>query len=216
MGTCILGRNRRLLAIESAPTASATSHPTHVPARQTPRFPNDDPRRLSTIHSPATKTHSARIPPTNDKTQRCSAVPVTLNATAAFTSCANAHIVAGRPKPRMRASIQHQPWRGEVSTSCSREACGSMCPPRSSPSAGIRQGGIGSSGAAAKVLLEKEKLGGRYTIISGISIKPRRKQLAKASTTRGSKSVPLAFRIFSLASSGDMALRYGRSLVRAS
>jgi hypothetical protein len=90
--------------------------------------------------------------------------------------------------------------------------------PQSSPNVGYTAQRIGSSGAAARDAFEKRKSweGGRYTIISGISIKPSRKQLAKASTTLGSKSVPLAFKMLSLASSGDIALRYGRSLVRAS
>jgi len=55
-----------------------------------------------------------------------------------------------------------------------------------------------------------------YTNTSGISISPRRQQVAKASTTSGSKSLPALLTIDSFASKGDMALRYGRSLIRES
>src|SRR5271157_3609233 len=44
-------------------------------------------------------------------------------------------------------------------------------------------------------------------IISGMSIRPRCKQVEKASTTLGSKSEPPALTMVSLASNGDMALR---------
>jgi len=51
------------------------------------------------------------------------------------------------------------------------------------------------------------------TTTAGTSSSPRRKASRKASTTRGSKSVPEPFAITSRASNSDIAFRYGLSLV---
>ena len=72
------------------------------------------------------------------------------------------------------------------------------------------------SGAARVLRLCDEKKKRTYTSTSGTSICPLRKAATNASTTCGSKSLPAPFMIASLASNGDIALRYGRSLVSES
>ena len=71
-------------------------------------------------------------------------------------------------------------------------------------------------GALCLSVVRKKKKQRTYTSTSGTSICPLRNAATNASTTCGSKSLPEPFMITSLASNGDIALRYGRSLVSES
>jgi hypothetical protein len=80
----------------------------------------------------------------------------------------------------------------------------------------------GRSDAAASALKKADAgavvavANGFYTKTSGTSSLCLRKLDSNAATTRGSKSVPAPLLIVSRASNGEMALRYGRSLIKES
>src|SRR2546426_2760540 len=107
MGMCIRGRNRRLLVMESAASASASSQPAHVPELQTPRSLKDKPRFRNVNQSATTNSHSASNPPLMFSKKRCSTEPCRAAGMKSVMSLEIAQITAGSPKPRIADSSQH-------------------------------------------------------------------------------------------------------------
>src|SRR6266851_8570760 len=107
IGTCIRGRNRRLLPIVRAANRSAMTQAGHVPKRQTPRSLKEDPRVRNTNQSTITKDHSTITPPAIQSKKRCSAEPCTAAGMDNEMSLEIIQIEAGTPRPTIKDSTQH-------------------------------------------------------------------------------------------------------------